>query len=208
MLRIEFWGLQDSARESDYVARMATGLRERNRLAAIAHARRTAFELMAERGFDSVTVEEIASATNVSPSTLYRYFGTKEALVLSSSRPAQLVEELDADTSDRTWVEAFQRSAVKVWAGDESARVELSLFVANGALLRAWERQLLDQRREIAAAFARRRAKSGGLKDDVRAAVAVAVLTTTLLRWNLDDGGGEKRLDRLLTKGFAGATTL
>ncbi len=162
--------------------------------------------MMAERGFDSVTVEEIASATNVSPSTLYRYFGTKESLVLSSSRPAQLVERLGADTSEGSWAESFRRAALKVWAGDESARVELSLFVANEALLRAWERQLVEQRAEIASAFAVRRNKSGGMKDDVRAAVAVSVLTTTLLRWNLD-GGGEKRLDRLLVKAFDAATS-
>ena len=167
----------------------------------MAQARGAAFELMTERGFDSVTVEEIAAASSVSPSTLYRYFGTKEALVLSSQRPAALVERLGNDDSDRSWSEAFRRAVVKVWAGDDTAVSELTLFVANPPLLRAWERQLLDQRDAIAATFAQRRGKSGGAKDATRAAAAVAVLTTTLLRW-CDDGGGKKALDRSLIKGF------
>ena len=172
----------------------------------MAHARDAAVALMTRRGFDAVTVEEVAAAASVSPSTLYRYFGTKEALVLTSQRPAGLVERLRQDDSDRSWFEAFRRAAVKVWAGDDDAGAELTLYVANPPLLQAWERQLLDQRDGIAAAFARRRGKSGGAKDATRAAVSVAVLTTALLRWNAD-GGGKKALDRVLVKGFDAVAT-
>lgn len=41
-----------------------------------------ALDLFEARGFDEVTVEEIAEASEVSPSSVYRYFGTKEQLVL------------------------------------------------------------------------------------------------------------------------------
>ena len=105
-----------------------------------------------------------------------------------------------------TTVESFQRSVVKVWGTDETAIVELGLIVANDPLLHAWERQLLDQRNDIAAAFAARRGKSGGAKDDARAATAIAVLTTTLLRWH-QDGGGKRSLDRLLGKSFDAVRT-
>jgi AcrR family transcriptional regulator len=43
---------------------------------------RIAVEQFEERGFDRVTVEDIAELAEVSPSTVYRYFGTKEGLVL------------------------------------------------------------------------------------------------------------------------------
>lgn len=41
-----------------------------------------AFELFTHHGFGRTTVEQIAAAAEVGPSTLYRYFPTKETLVL------------------------------------------------------------------------------------------------------------------------------
>ena len=41
-----------------------------------------AFELFNHHGFGRTTVEQIAAAAEVGPSTLYRYFPTKETLVL------------------------------------------------------------------------------------------------------------------------------
>ncbi|MFK4089120.1 TetR/AcrR family transcriptional regulator [Kribbella sp. NPDC020789] len=41
-----------------------------------------AFELFCHHGFGRTTVEQIAAAAEVGPSTLYRYFPTKETLVL------------------------------------------------------------------------------------------------------------------------------
>lgn len=163
--------------------------------------RTVAFDLMSTSGFDAVTVEQIAARSSVSPSTVYRYFGTKEALVLSASRPAQLVERLRSDDGTRGWAASFQRAAVKVWGIDEGTTIELGLILANDPLLHAWERQLLDQRGDIASAFAAQRGKAGGAKDDARAAAAVAVLTTSLRRW-YSDGGAKKSLDRLLAKAF------
>lgn len=46
------------------------------------HIQETALTLFEQHGFDRVTIEEVASAAEVSASTVYRYFGTKEGLVL------------------------------------------------------------------------------------------------------------------------------
>ena len=42
-----------------------------------------AIELFEQRGYDAVTIEQIADAAEFSPSTIYRYFGTKEGLVIA-----------------------------------------------------------------------------------------------------------------------------
>jgi AcrR family transcriptional regulator len=59
------------------------GLRERKKartkLAIQAHAVR----LFRERGFGATTVEQVAEAAEVSPSTVFRYFPTKEDLVVN-----------------------------------------------------------------------------------------------------------------------------
>jgi AcrR family transcriptional regulator len=57
------------------------GLNELKKYRVMKHVAQIAMQLFYERGFDAVTVEEVAAAAEVSPSTIYRYFGTKERLV-------------------------------------------------------------------------------------------------------------------------------
>lgn len=59
-----------------------SGLRERKRTAAMLRIQSVALGLFEDRGYDAVTVEEVAAASEVSPSSVYRYFGTKENIVL------------------------------------------------------------------------------------------------------------------------------
>lgn len=58
------------------------GLRERKKAATMHHIQETALALFTTHGFDQVTIEQVAAASDVSPSTVYRYFGTKEGLVI------------------------------------------------------------------------------------------------------------------------------
>ena len=76
---------------------MATGLRERWRINAMRTIQEQALDLFDARGFDAVTIEEIAAAAEVSPSSVYRYFGTKEGLVVADefdSWSQEAVEEI------------------------------------------------------------------------------------------------------------------
>lgn len=57
-------------------------LRERKKATAMRQIQTTAMRLFQRRGFSAVTVEEIADASDTSPSTIYRYFGTKEEIVM------------------------------------------------------------------------------------------------------------------------------
>ncbi|MCZ2804370.1 TetR family transcriptional regulator [Modestobacter sp. VKM Ac-2983] len=57
------------------------GLRERKKLEAWRTIRSTALRLISERGFDAVSVEDIATEAGVSRTTFFSYFRSKEAVV-------------------------------------------------------------------------------------------------------------------------------
>ncbi len=57
-------------------------LRERTRAAMRAEVSEVAFRLFAEQGFDNTTVDQIATEAGLSRTTFFRYFGTKEEVVL------------------------------------------------------------------------------------------------------------------------------
>src|SRR5436190_4359828 len=69
------------------------GLRESKKLQTRQQIADQAMRLFAERGFDAVTVAEVAAAAGVSEKTVYNYFPTKEDLFFDEvpARKAALV---------------------------------------------------------------------------------------------------------------------
>jgi AcrR family transcriptional regulator len=59
-----------------------TGLRQRKKAQMRQHIADTAAELFATRGFDQVSISDVAQAVEISDQTVYNYFPTKQDLVL------------------------------------------------------------------------------------------------------------------------------
>jgi len=75
------------------------GLRERKKRAAREAIAATARRLFAERGFDAVTVAEVAAAADVSEKTVFNHFATKEDLALAGREEG--IARLVADIAGR-----------------------------------------------------------------------------------------------------------
>jgi AcrR family transcriptional regulator len=71
------------------------GLRERKKARTRASLREHALRLFREQGYQATTVEQIAGAAEVSPSTFFRYFPTKEDVVLQDDMDIRLIEALE-----------------------------------------------------------------------------------------------------------------
>jgi len=108
-------------------------LRERKKARTRASIREHAVRLFREKGYQETTVEQIAAAAEVSPSTFFRYFPTKEDVILQDDMDARLLELLARQPADMPPLAAI-RAAVReaVSSFDEA---EMAQFRATTELM-------------------------------------------------------------------------
>ncbi|MCW7945784.1 TetR family transcriptional regulator [Streptomyces hygroscopicus] len=85
-----------TAHRSTPSAEPRLGLRERKKIKTRTAIRKATYRLVQEQGYDATTIEQIAEAAEVSPSTVFRYFPTKEDIVVTDEYDPILEEELRA----------------------------------------------------------------------------------------------------------------
>src|SRR5579859_1799427 len=108
-----------------------TGLRELKKARARRHIADTAARLFAERGYEHVSVTDVARAAEVAEQTVYNYFPTKEQLVTDREQQVQdrlcdLIRSRPSAVSPATAIRDFVLEAVagiasippEIWRGE------------------------------------------------------------------------------------------
>lgn len=159
---------------------MTTGLRERKKLQVretIAHA---AYELFSERGFDAVTVAEIADLAGTSVQTVFNYFPVKEDLVLNGRRihEERLLNAIENRPSGMSAIEAARLRTLD--AAQEFAMLDphraaqfRAIVLNTPAIMARLRTRAMATEAEIAEILA---ADAGALPDDPRPRIVASVL--------------------------------
>jgi AcrR family transcriptional regulator len=166
--------------------RPSVGLRERKKARTKMAIQQHAMRLFAERGYQATTVEQIAAAAEVSPSTFFRYFPTKEDVVLYDALDPVLLEAFRAQPADRSPVQALRGAMREVFAELPlealAMQQERDVLIRSVAELRA---RMLDEFAKSLQLFAEIVAERVGRQPDDPAVrtVAGAVIGVGISAW-------------------------
>jgi AcrR family transcriptional regulator len=100
------------------------GLRERNRARTRADIKASALRLISEQGYASTTVDQIARDADVSPSTFFRYFPTKEDAVLADDYDPLMIAAFRRQPPEVSAFEAFRLAYREVFGQLSEAELE------------------------------------------------------------------------------------
>jgi AcrR family transcriptional regulator len=114
----------------------SVSLRERKKAKTRRLIREHGMRLFREQGYAKTTVDQIAEAAEVSPSTFFRYFPTKEDIVLADDTDPLMIAAFRAQPAHYSPLEALRRAMQQVvsempeedWAS-EMERQELAMAI-------------------------------------------------------------------------------
>ncbi|MEN2421533.1 TetR family transcriptional regulator [Streptomyces rimosus] len=180
------------------------GLRERKKIQTRQAIRRAAYRLFEEQGYDATPVDRIAEAADVSPSTVFRYFPTKEDIVLTDEYDPMLETGLRARPADEPMTESLRHVTVealrRITVEERTELVQRARLMREVPAIRG--RMAENTARDtdmISAVLAER---SGRPADDLEvrviAAALLAALQEALMRWVAD--GQREDLEELIDR--------
>jgi len=183
---------------------ISEGLRQRKRRQTRAALSRAAIRLSIQRGWETVTVDEIAAAANVSPRTFRNYFSTKAEAVAAGhlERMLRIADELRArPAGEQLWTAITNSVAAQFepprqggrQLADASPWMERIRFLftepaIQGEVLKASAAAQSELARAIAERIGVSRAKQ--LYPQLVAAIVVAVVGVVSERWLRDGPSG------------------
>jgi AcrR family transcriptional regulator len=174
----------------------ALGLRDRKKLRTRDAIRREAMRLIQAKGYANTTIEQIAAAADVAPSTLFRYFPTKESVLIAKDLDQVIIDTLAAQPADMEPLKAFRQSLEFTWATASEAewdferarlRIVLSVPELKAAQLDEYNRTV----DKLAEAEARRTGRDAG---DLEIRVFLGALAGALIA--ALDGDSAAMMDR------------
>jgi AcrR family transcriptional regulator len=162
-------------------------VRERTRRAVRAELTMLGQELIAARGYEQTTLDDIVAAAGMSKRTFFRYFASKEDLVLSKYEffGDQFVEVFAARPSDEPVWESFRRAFdVVVGYFDDTTQspriLGMEKVIDGNPALRAGELERVSRVQKQLAALLRERTGRYSPADPGPVAIAGAALSCLL----------------------------
>ncbi|MGW2252011.1 TetR family transcriptional regulator [Kitasatospora sp. NPDC001660] len=177
------------------------GLRERKKQQTRDALVQAAHVLFLSQGFAQTTVDEIATAVDVSQRTFFRYFANKDEVALAVMADAEdyFIECLRHRPAAETPLQALRASIVKAWRdlgsaertglGSIRSALELMRMIEETpTLLAAHLRRVTEQERVVVQVIAEREGldPAEDLRPTVLAAVFASVLRAAHLSWKAD----------------------
>jgi AcrR family transcriptional regulator len=153
-----------------------TGLRERKKRQTREAIAAAAIELFQARGFDAVTVADVAVAADVSKKTVFNYFPAKEDLVFHrrEERIAALIDAVRTRPAGTPLLEPFRASTLAFIDQVERGPVDEIVAIPRLMQSRALRERLFIMWEQEAAVLAELIAQERGLPDDALEASVVA----------------------------------
>jgi AcrR family transcriptional regulator len=168
------------------------GLRERKKARTRVAIRDVALRLFEEQGYAETTVEQIAEAAEVSPSTYFRYFPTKEAVILIDDWDPLMADAIRDQPAELGPIDAMvggMRAVIANLAPGEweRERRRQAIFQSVPELRQRYMQQMLSSLDLLAAALAARADKPA---DDLESrVVAGALVGVAMAIWRPGDNG-------------------
>jgi AcrR family transcriptional regulator len=185
--------------------------REKRRVDAKRAIQSAALDMFEQAGFAPVTMEQIAEAAGVGVATLYRYFGTKEQVVLWDEYDpllfAQITEHLGRSSALEAAQAAIRESLEEFYAADAQRILRRARLIAkNPALHVAVLDNLAQLRAGLVQALTRRKAALTKFEAEVAAGVVVACLQAAIDAWVR--ARGRQKLGKVIDSAFQSLRSL
>jgi AcrR family transcriptional regulator len=150
----------------------------------------TALRLFIERGYEQTTIDEIAMAAEVGTRTLYRYYPTKEDLLIKRARPGlrglvgSLCERPDEEPLPQALYATMARFCNLLAIERKSGLALRALIEGTPGVRARWHDQVGLARVELAAEIRRRlRASRTDPRPDLAAGTLIVIMELVVASW-------------------------